>query len=523
MLAVGITWAEPPHANPDLGWGVGVYGTPVASAGEVDRARWDWQFIRFSGGTEPPETIAQFNRYLEVNPRQKLVVQLNPCSGLGIDGERATFLDFHFRPGVRRQILDRTRAQVRSVLDRISKPANVVAFTFTEEMPGSSWGHGAERSAYDPAREPHRVVEHYKDAIAKERGEPFARDEAHWRWAGRTFVNTLEVVHRAIKEEAPDKQLLYWHLEMCNTLDMDPHLGDKPDPHAYAYRYTDIIREGLCDGLVAYVSDAESWESKYMRFVREHKWPFFSQLSHPGWMRRTGWGEAVKLANTPVPENLGYFVFCENCARESRYRDDRVLAWESELDHRFVSAAQTPDHGTVVQVRHDTDHPRLGSYVVAGYTSANRSYVEAGTSCKWSVTLKMDNVQGTKGALLTIVWWPEQGSPVRQETVFIREGSCEWQTMSGEVVAPPKTDYCRLYLGLGAATGTVWYDAISFKRSGADDELLTNGDFEQAQLNPPSFASWRIEDDAALRSHWRHICDEWRIGMDVVDRYDRHH
>ena len=521
ILATGAgrAWAESPA--PGLAWGVGVYGSHVAAAGELDRARWDWQFIRFSGGLAPPESMARYNRYLEINPRQRLVVELNPVEDVGAVDKKATFLDFHFRPQVRREILRRTRAQVRSVLDQISKPENVVAFMFTEEMPGSSWGHGAERSAYDPEREPHPVVEHYRDAIAEERGEPFARDEAHWRWAGRTFVGTLEVIHRAIKEEAPDKPLFYWHVEMCNTLDMDPHLGDKPDPHAYAYRYTDIIREGLCDGLVAYVSDAESWESKYMRFVRKHGWPFFSQLSHPGWMRRTGWPEAWKLANTPVPENLGYFVFCENCARESRYRDDRVLRWESGLAHRFVQAVRTPDHGIVVRVQHDTDHPRLGSYVVAGYTDANRSRVEPGTSYRWSVKLKMDDVQGTKGALLTIVWWPEQGSPVRQETVFIRQGSCEWQTMSGEVIAPPKTDYCRLYLGMGAATGTAWFDELSFKRSGSEEELLSNGDFEEAGFDPPTFSGWRIEDDAALRSHWRHICDENRIGVDVVERYHR--
>ena len=54
--------AADPAAPNAMSWGVGVYGNHVAAATELDRARWDWQFIKFTGWEEPQTPIATFNR-----------------------------------------------------------------------------------------------------------------------------------------------------------------------------------------------------------------------------------------------------------------------------------------------------------------------------------------------------------------------------------------------------------------------------------------------------------------------------
>ena len=178
--------------------------------------------------------------------------------------------------------------------------------------------------------------------IEAELGKLLKWDESLRLWVGKKFVKTLEEIHRIIKEEFPNKLVLYWQHTGYATLDdigfLLPKGAPLSTPGLYWYRYSDIIKPGLCDGFMAYPNNQKVWEQKYMRHVRRHGWLFFSQLSHPGRMRLQPWPEAVRMVKVRMPQNLGYFFYCEgDCAADKRWNDDFAIPPHPEWNLRMAS------------------------------------------------------------------------------------------------------------------------------------------------------------------------------------------
>ena len=92
--------------------------------------------------------------------------------------------------------------------------------------------------------------------IEAELGKLLKWDESLRLWVGKKFVKTLEEIHRIIKEEFPDKLVLYWQHTGYATLDdigfLLPKGAPLSTPGLYWYRYSDIIKPGLCDAFMAY-------------------------------------------------------------------------------------------------------------------------------------------------------------------------------------------------------------------------------------------------------------------------------
>ena len=128
-------------------WGMGFYYPGITGRWtELDAARADWLLLRFVDLPPSKETTEQINRLLTMNPRLKIMIRVWPMrdhcphkgaftynmpTGLGC----RLMYDYFFSPGVKEKIHADARRQVRSVLDHIDKPENVVGMTLLEEAP----------------------------------------------------------------------------------------------------------------------------------------------------------------------------------------------------------------------------------------------------------------------------------------------------------------------------------------------------------------------------------------------------
>ncbi|HID07457.1 MAG TPA: hypothetical protein EYP10_09960, partial [Armatimonadetes bacterium] len=187
--------------------GAGAYAPYIYSALEVipalDLARWDWLVVE----VHDERTVEAINKLLRINPRQRYLIRLWPINHLGHSGvfaNTATFLCYLYKPGVREEVHRRLRTALRAIKTRMSRPQNVIGFTFLEELPGW-WGAGGEISRQrDPNAIPEELKRHRKE-IESDLGKPLRWDDEMRLWIGRKYVQTLAEAHRIIKSEFPDK------------------------------------------------------------------------------------------------------------------------------------------------------------------------------------------------------------------------------------------------------------------------------------------------------------------------------
>lgn len=326
VLAASFTLAEEPQTQY---WrlGAGLY-TGWSRGTELDGARWDWLVLGYTNMSPVETAVKELNRNLQLNPRQKYLGRLWPINGLGKAGRYhhgGTMFDYQYRPGVKEALEKQLRRQIRGLLDNITKPQNVVGFTFLEELPGH-WGAGDQIFRGEVGKMP-PILEEFRVEIEQDRGALLVWDDQTRRWAGELYARTLDQIHKVIKKEAPEQLVLYWHHTGYHTLDdLDVSLpADAPlsSNSLCSVHFADIIKPGVCEGFMAYPNNAAIWENKYMRHVRKNGWLFFSQLSHPGYMRLQGWQDALAMAKTKVPQNLGYALYCQgDCAAKKVSNDD---------------------------------------------------------------------------------------------------------------------------------------------------------------------------------------------------------
>ncbi|MDD5705142.1 MAG: hypothetical protein PHR35_04395 [Kiritimatiellae bacterium] len=279
-LLSATAWA----GSDDYYWklGVGTYGTPMSDATEdvvLTHARFDWQMIAFGGGVDMPA----INRCLAMNPRQRFLVRLWPVQ----HGD--TFLDYLYTPGVKERIDQAIADQTRKVLTKISRPDNVVAFTFLEELPGR-W-HPFFRDKSD--EECLALMAPHREAIEKELGRPLVYDDAQKEWLWDRFAASLDSIHAAIRAAAGPKRLvLFWP--------------------RFDWGEENILKKiahpGGADGRFLYVLRPDQWPEQ-VKVAENNHWPFFSQLSLNTLMKQSAWQNSVALPHVKSRCNLGYFFY----------------------------------------------------------------------------------------------------------------------------------------------------------------------------------------------------------------------
>ena len=307
--------------------GVGSYGAGSGAEDwwsgftDLDRARMDWVFVNL--GSEKT-TGTELNRLLALNPALKILVQLWPIGNIGPHPEnrgQATFLDYLYADGVKAKLLAETSRQIRSILDPITKPENVVGFTFLEELPCHFTGE--ELSKIDPAPL-NWALALYQKQIEAERGQPLVWDAATRRWWGQKFVQVLNEINAHIKKESGGKMVYVYIQTNHSILDFEPADTDLQRTHLLPFHYRDVIKPGVADGYFIYPNSAEHWKI-FTRPAIENNWPFFCQVAHAGPMHLCRWDERVALAETKLPQNLGYFFFCDGNCYTRAWNDDPTI------------------------------------------------------------------------------------------------------------------------------------------------------------------------------------------------------
>lgn len=348
ILLLTMAGAAPLRAashNWELGHGfwAAYLDNTLAVVGELDVARWDWVLVEVHGR----QNVPAMNRLLEINPRLKFLVRLWPTNGLGVpgmDAGTATFLEYTLKPETREEVDRRLRVAIRELREGITNWDSVVGFEFVEEIPGW-WGCAHEVASCTEAGgklPPH--LAHYQAEVEKARGKPLVWDADTKWWMGTQCAASLERLHRLIKQESGGKLVFYHHQVGFDTLD---EVGEKLPADfdvvkwpGYPYYFKDIIKPGVCDGFLAYPNGPVVWNHKYLRHVQQNGWLFFSQLSHPSFMRTAGWRETQEMVMARSPQNLGYFFFCGgDCAAAGMWNDDPAIPRDPAWNQRDLSTA----------------------------------------------------------------------------------------------------------------------------------------------------------------------------------------
>ncbi len=342
LLTVAVPLCAADH-NWELGHGfwAAYLENSLQVIGELDVARWDWVLVEVHG----KQNVPAMNRLLQINPRLKFLIRLWPINGLGVPGRMAgagTFLEYTLKPEVQEEVDRRLRVAIRELRGNISNWDSVVGFEFVEEIPGW-WGCAHEVvGCTEPGGKIPEHLAHYKAEVEQLRGKPLVWDaETKW-WVGKQCAATLDKINRLIKQESGGKLVFYHHQVGFDTLD---EVGERLPADfdvvkwaGYPFYFSDIIKPGVCDGFMAYPNGAVVWNNKYMRHVKKSGWLFFSQLSHPSFMRMGSWQETEEMVMARSPQNLGYFFFCGgDCAAAGAWNDDPAIPRDPRWNQRDVS------------------------------------------------------------------------------------------------------------------------------------------------------------------------------------------
>ncbi len=342
LLAVGLAAivVVPCFAAEDHYWelGAGCYYGGMQASSALDVARYDWLYLCFGNIGATEETVAGLNRLLEINPELKIVIRVWPIMSAGDCPEnryQATFLHYLYKDGVKDKVNQAIHDQIRVVLDNISKPENVVGLTFLEELPGhfSAGPFGKNETGGELTWD----LKRFQTEIEAERGKPLVWDDETRLWWGEKWVQAIGEVHAAMKEASEGRLIWYYQQTNHASLDMVPDGTPLDKRMLMPIRWGEIIKPGFCDGFFAYPNSQQVWD-RYLKLARDNDWLFFSQISHPSFMRLCSWDENVAMAKTRDPHNMGYFFYCQgDCAARGVWNDDHGIPEGSAWNTRGVS------------------------------------------------------------------------------------------------------------------------------------------------------------------------------------------
>jgi len=334
--AIALSATIAAYAQNDRYWdlGVGAYLGGMQGFTDLDIARYDWVYVCFGNIGANEETAQALDRMLAINPHLKIVLRLWPIMGKGDLAEnnyQATFLHYLYDPEVKAKVDASIHEQFDVIADNISKPENIVGLTFLEELPGHFSGRPMRTGEVSWA------MERFREEIEAERGEPLVWDEATALWWGEKWVKAINEIHRVMKEASGGRMIWYYQAVGNPSFDLVPDDTPATQKNLVPIRYEQIIKPGLCDGFFAYPVRDERWDA-YVALAQEHDWPFFSQLSHPGFMRLHDWEHTVQMVGARVPQNMGYFLYCPgDCAKKNAWNDDPQFAGNPRQNIRGVS------------------------------------------------------------------------------------------------------------------------------------------------------------------------------------------
>ena len=407
---VGLLWAVTGAAAGaeksrywELGWGL--YG------GEgLDAARFDWHMICFGNVPATQQTVDGLNEILKLNPKHKFLIRVWPIMGKGDCKEnryQATLFHYLYKPGVREKVLEETKRQVELVCKGVSRPESVYGCCFLEELPGH-FTSGRFGGVDGKAGAMPWDIQRFQKPIEAELGAPWdGSREDHRLWWGRKYCQVIEEINRTMKQSSGGKPVFYYQATSWCTLDhLDlPLFREKPPRVVMPFRYSQILKPGVCDGIFGYPNNAAIWANQTEAMLEKYSCLMFSQMSLPPGMRICRFNEMVDLARWNNPGNVGSFLYGTH-GRKARawnsleYQDDssywtvndhaRRFAWDRQIGTKIVDRALAP----LVQLVYDfTKLSRDGfSHVFAQVTNPREpswygGNVEPATLRDVSVTL----------------------------------------------------------------------------------------------------------------------------------------
>jgi hypothetical protein len=235
---------------------------------------------------------------------------------------------------VKEKLLAETHRQIRLVIEGLSRPENVLGATFLEELPCHFTGtpfyenRTGDTVSWDLAR--------FRKEIEAERGVPLRWDDETRRWWARQYCRVLDEIHAEMKRALDGRLVFYYQQTNHGSLDLAPADAPLDQPMLMPLRWTEIIKPGLCEGFFAFPNNQTIWDG-YLQLAKAHDWLFFSQLPHPPY-RLCSWDDCLALAKTRVPQNLGYFFYCEgDCAAKRAWNVDRDIPPAPEWNTPGVS------------------------------------------------------------------------------------------------------------------------------------------------------------------------------------------
>lgn len=325
--------------------GVGSYGVSYSwgCGTPLDIARHDWGYVCY--GNENEDTLAgELNRYLEMNPKFKMVLRLWPVGDYvrkadGPDGKRrrVMFLDYLYYPEARGVIIGNALRQIHLVTDNVTKPENVYGLTVFEELPCHfCWGGPARIKELISTAAPGTPVDPYLADFApfyeKETGKKMTEWNRDVRiWWGRKFVAAMSDIYRTIRADSPQLKIFTYLMTQYRPLDWLRPGEDIHSPQVIPCYWKDLVQPGvLADGFFAYNNNAV-WTKRYHDLAKKNNWPFFSQLSHSGQMRLDSWESCLGYAHAKIPQNLGYFSY-EPDFTYGHWNDDPDVLPEDRLE-----------------------------------------------------------------------------------------------------------------------------------------------------------------------------------------------
>ena len=328
--------ADPlPYGHFDLG--VGSYGSNYNWGGgtELDIARQDWCVVGIGNENADRATVERINRYLEINPKFKIVIRTWPrCSyrraddPKGVPARTVWMLDYRYYPEAREAFLKSLVPQIRIFVDNLTNPDAVYGYTVFEELP-HHFCHPYVNLISDanPGTKCNEALLEFAAQYERETGRKMDEWNEDVRvWWGKAFAAVMQDIFVSVRRELPGVRSFMYLMTQYRPLDwLEPGEGVHSS-NVIPCRWSDLVKPGVyADGFFCY-NNCAAWTERYHKLARENGWPFFTQLSHTGTMRIESWEKCLAYANADLKENLGFFFYSPDFVYGEWNDDPDVLA-----------------------------------------------------------------------------------------------------------------------------------------------------------------------------------------------------
>ena len=317
---------------------------------------------------------------------------------------------------------------------------------------------------------------------------------------GELLPATVNEIHGLIKTESGHKPVYFWLHNGFKTLDKAPkdwtfETSERTGNYC-SFRLTEMIRPGLCEGIILTPDTVGRWQDRVKPLVEKHGWPYFSQLAYPGVIRLETWQANSARMVAPDPWKQGYFVYCDSlCSRPSPWNDPEDDRNGSPHEESVSPSRSRSREGRVVRIVPDVA-PQAYTHIFQFLSEAEPPLrVQPGKTFRWSVRIRTQNISDAQstptgslrypiagqdqGAVVFIVWFASNGHQISQNYVVRLTGTHDWQTCCGVATAPPNTVSAAIYLASGRPTARRSSPRSRSRPKATTPSGLLNGSFEK--------------------------------------------